>query len=59
MACYFIAKENTWFDAGTCAELIDDYGIGYGYGLFRGLKDGKIDEEACRFDEFDVREETE
>jgi len=59
------AKPDTWFDAGTTVELIDDYrdskpGKPFGKcGLFRGYKDGKLDEEICPFDEFEIVEEIE
>ncbi len=59
----YISK-GTWFAAGTECELIDDYRIGdvpMDCGLFRGPdpnpeKEGRIDEEVCNFDEFDIME---
>ena len=47
----YIAKANTWFDEGTEVRLIDRYSEEFG--LFIGMKDGKEDEEVCRFDEFE------
>lgn len=64
----YIAKEHpepndgpgeVWYDAGTEVELIDDYRLEdtpMDCGLFRGLRDGKTDEEVCSFDEFIVEE---
>ena len=59
----YIAKNDTWYDEGTEAEfigaLIEAYDFDGTYspsGLFRGIKDGKIDEEMCCFDEFEVIE---
>jgi len=43
-----------WFDKGTEAELVDDYRPKMGAGLFRGIRNGKPDEEVCTFDEFEV-----
>jgi len=59
----YISKKDEWFDEGTEVELIDDYRMSKSVlsrcnaGLFRGTKNGKIDEEVCEFDEFDVIEE--
>ena len=54
----YIAKPDTWFDAGTKAKLLTDFGPQWpDLGLFEGLRDGKPDEEDCRFDEFDILEE--
>jgi hypothetical protein len=52
----YISKKDEWFDEGTEAQLIDDYmgSIMDGAGLFRGIKDGKLDEEICLFEEFDI-----
>ncbi len=53
MAKKYISK-GEWFDKGTEAELlvpIDDDA-----GLFRGIKDGRIDEEQCMLDEFEIIE---
>jgi hypothetical protein len=45
-----------WFDKGTEAELLflthDDGTVG----LFRGIKDGHIDEEQCFLEEFEITE---
>ena len=46
----YVALPDTWFDVGTRAEMLDDYGDGMG--LFLGIKDGAYDEEICRLDEF-------
>ena len=56
---YYISKEGGWFDVGTEAILIDDYGEeGFpGCGLFRGIKNGHLDEEICTMDEFVIKEE--
>lgn len=57
------AKPDTWFDEGTTVKLVDDYRDGrrdtpFGEaGLFRGYKDGKLDEEICPFDEFEIVDE--
>ena len=48
-----IAKPGEWFDEGTFVELIDDYRPDMDAGLFRGYRNGRIDEEVCPFDEFD------
>ena len=52
----YVAKPETWFDAGTVVELIDDYRPDINCGLFRGYRNGKLDEEVCPFDEFDKEE---
>ena len=52
----YIAKSETWFDAGTVAELIDNYRPDANCGLFRGYRNGKLDEETCPFNEFDKEE---
>lgn len=57
------AKPDTWFDEGTTVELIDDYRDGrtdtpFGTsGLFRGYKNGNLDEEICFFEEFEIIKE--
>ena len=50
-----------WFDEDTEVELLVDFGIpeNQAYapgqaGLFRGLRNGRIDEEVCGFDEFNT-----
>lgn len=49
---YFSLGE--WFDKGTEALLIDDYRPDViPSGLFKGVRNGKFDEEVCGFDEFD------
>lgn len=51
----YIAKPDTWFDAGTDVTLIDDFSDhGWMIGLFGGLRHGRRDEEVCRFEEFEV-----
>jgi len=62
----FISK-GEWFDKGTEAKLICQYLWKYGtnggkdesdvdVGIFEGIKDGKLDEEDCHFNEFDIME---
>lgn len=62
----YVAKPDEWFDEGTEVKLIDDYradssmyfgGPSMNAGLFEGLKDGKVDQEVCSFDEFDIIED--
>lgn len=48
----YIAKKDTWFDEGTEAELICE--CGPYQAVFKGFKDGKLDEELCSFEEFDI-----
>ncbi len=57
MANSYIAKPNEWFDEGTVVELVDDYrpGLGGNCGLFRGIRNGTMDEEVCTFDEFEIQ----
>lgn len=60
----YISRKDEWFDEGTEAKLIDDYrdndamfyNRDLNSGLFEGLKDGKLDQEVCCFDEFDIIE---
>lgn len=52
----YTAKKNTWFDAGTEVELIDDYRPSAKSGLFYGYRKGEKDEEICPFDEFETEE---
>jgi hypothetical protein len=60
----YISRKDEWFDEGTEVKLIDDYrdndamfyNRGLNSGLFEGLKDGKLDQEVCCFDEFDIIE---
>ena len=51
-----ICKPDEWYDEGTEVECLSAFTeeSWLGDGLFRGLKDGKIDEEMCGFDEFEV-----
>ena len=49
----FIAKPDTWFDAGTQASLLC-YVIDGRTALFEGIRDGQPDEEVCGLDEFEV-----
>jgi hypothetical protein len=59
----YISK-GEWFTKGTECELVDDYRTKdppMNCGLFRGpdpnpKKSGRIDEEICTFDEFDIVE---
>ena len=53
----YIAKEDSWYDTGTECECLvecNDFS-----GLFKGLKDGHMDEEMCLLDEFKIIEEKE
>lgn len=61
MTISYIAKPNEWFDEGTIVELIDDYrhALSGDSGLFRGYRNGKMDEEICTFDEFEVHDDLE
>lgn len=45
-----------WFDKGTEAELIADCTMpgSEPWGIFRGIRNGKEDEEGCGYDEFDI-----
>lgn len=64
----YIAKPNTWFDAGTECELLVDCRPQMTIGIFRGIRTSEglpeqhpigekyIDEEDCSFDEFEVME---
>jgi hypothetical protein len=38
--------------------MITDWGrvIRYNAGLFAGLKNGKLDEEICNFDDFEIKD---
>lgn len=60
----FISKPDEWFDAGTEAILLCLTGNGYDApgaciennpyagGLFRGFRNGQVDEEQCCLSEF-------
>ncbi len=48
-------SDGTWFDKGTECELLIDFE--YGAGLYRGLRDGHMDEEACANEEFEIKKE--
>lgn len=65
----YIAKPDTWFDDGTEAKLIEylytsskqwidgeEY-PGCDCGLFEGICEGKIDQEICGYDEFEIIED--
>lgn len=53
----YISK-GEWFDKGTEAILIDDYGYNAQFnnrvGLFEGIRNGKLDEEVCEVKEFEM-----
>ena len=53
----YIAKEDTWFDAGIEVEIIDDYRLDkiapWNAGLFKGMHEGILYEEVCNFEDFD------
>ncbi len=59
----YISK-GEWFDKGTEAKLICQYLFKEGdkknsdcnVGIFEGIRNGKVDEEGCDFDEFDIIE---
>ncbi len=53
MKIKYIAKKDTWFDEGSEAELLVEIPSG---GLFKGIKNGKEDEELCDIEEFDIIE---
>lgn len=50
---HYFAKPDTWFDAGTEAVVIAE--ISERAALFAGMRNGAPDEEACLFDEFEIR----
>lgn len=39
-----------WFDYGTETLLIEKFTDEFG--LFEGIRNGEVDQETCRFDEF-------
>jgi len=50
----YIAKPNTWFDVGTEAIPVTDFVEALNpFAVFRGMKDGELDEETCPVDEFE------
>lgn len=61
----YIAKPDTWYDAGTEAFLVEMYDQHpvHGFGAFRGTKSDKNPEvlycenEVCGLDEFEIIEE--
>ena len=62
----YIAKPNTWFDEGTEAfpvtefwDGFDDWEMKYPLraAIFRGIRNGKWDEESCGEYEFEIVEE--
>jgi hypothetical protein len=53
----FISK-GEWFDKGTEAKLISDSASeAYPFAIFEGIRNGKVDEETCTFDEFEILED--
>ena len=48
----YIAKKDTWFDAGTEAELIGE--VWNECALFSGIHNGEKDEELCQLEEFNI-----
>ncbi len=50
-------SDGTWFDEGTEATLLIDYRPHLEAGLFRGIRNGKEDEESCNLSEFSIVEE--
>lgn len=58
MKHYF--SDGTWFDKGTEAHFIcisNEFDDGTKAGIFRGLREGKWDEEACLFEEFRIEDD--
>lgn len=51
----YISKADEWFDEGTEAELL--FITTEDAGLFRGIRNGSIDEEMCLLEEFIITEE--
>ena len=60
----YIAKPDTWFDAGTEAipvtEFVEAYDdpqmtIRNDCAVFRGVRNGQSDEETCSLTEFEIR----
>jgi hypothetical protein len=47
---------DAWFDEDTYVVLLDDYRPSVNSGLFRGARNGIIDEEVCSFDEFEIKD---
>lgn len=59
----FISKKDEWFDENTEVKLICLTGTGrlnspngprWASGLFKGHRNGGLDEEVCCFSEFDI-----
>ena len=50
----YISK-GEWFDKGTEVKPLGK--LGNGMGMFLGKRNGKLDEEWCRLDEFEIIEE--
>jgi hypothetical protein len=48
----YVAREGSWFDAGTEALLICEVVPGQS-ALFRGVRHGRPDDEVCGLDEFE------
>jgi len=53
----YISKEEGWYDTGTESTLL--FEITDGLGMFKGIKDGELDEEPCSYDEFEIIEDEE
>ena len=50
----FVARKDTWYDAGTIAKLDGDvFDMHYTSAYFDGIKDGEEDGEICSIFEFD------
>jgi hypothetical protein len=50
-------SDGTWFDEGTEAKLLcktSEFMDGIWGGLFKGIRNGFIDEEMCASDEFKI-----
>ena len=52
----YISK-GEWFDKGTEAKPLGT--LDKGLGMFLGMRNGKLDEEWCKLDEFEIEEENE
>jgi hypothetical protein len=48
---FYVNDEESWFDMGTVVELVNDLPE-WEAGIFRGYRNGLIDEEMCPYDEF-------
>lgn len=49
---YIYISDGTWFDKGSSCVLISNCGIAGG--IFEGQRNGKLDQEFCPWDEFEI-----